>query len=55
MTKWMEENNIQLMRWPSNSPDLNIIEQVWPRLKARINEISQNVYNQAELSNIIRE
>ncbi|OAF66005.1 hypothetical protein A3Q56_06276, partial [Intoshia linei] len=50
---WMQENGIQLMNWPPNTPDVNIIEHVWPRLKAKINEICQKVNTVAELSDII--
>ncbi|OAF71068.1 Membrane-interacting protein of RGS16 [Intoshia linei] len=33
ITEWIEENKIQLIRWPSNSPNLNIIKHVWSRVK----------------------
>ena len=32
----MEEKGLQLIEWPSNSPDLNIVEHVWPRLKHQV-------------------
>ena len=27
--KWMEDKNIDVMEWPSRSPDLKIIDSVW--------------------------
>jgi transposase len=33
---WFEENNVNLLLWPSNSPDLNIIENLWDHLNYKI-------------------
>ena len=38
VTKWKEENNVNFLRWPAYSPDLNIIENVWAHLKGRLYE-----------------
>ncbi len=30
---WFEEQNIKVLKWPGNSPDLNPIEGVWGLMK----------------------
>lgn len=33
---WFGEHNISVLSWPSNSPDLNIIENVWHQMKKEL-------------------
>lgn len=34
--KWFAGNNVKVLDWPGNSPDLNPIENLWSRLKKAV-------------------
>ena len=46
---WLNANNIRLLSWPSCSPDMNIIENVWFYLKVRISSLREKPKNIIEL------
>lgn len=34
--KWLDENNIEILPWAGNSPDMNPIENCWSYLKTKV-------------------
>ena len=41
VNQWKEQNNIKSLQWVSQSPDLNIIENVWSKLKHGLSKIGK--------------
>ena len=36
--KWLSDNNIQVLEWPAQSLDLNLIEHFWHHLKSQLQQ-----------------
>ncbi len=52
-SEWLKENKIKVLEWPSQSPELNLIEMLWHDLKQSIH--ARKPSNVAELKQFCKE
>ena len=53
--QWKENNEISYLSWPPQSPDLNIIENVWKKLKQLTEKRLEEIKCKADLIRVVRE
>lgn len=49
LSAYMEENNINTTSWPAQSPDINIIENIWLKLKRHLQSTRNTIESKDQL------
>ena len=52
---WLKGNGISTLDWPANSPDMNIMENLWAYLDDRVRAHPSNLSNSTKLWNVLQE
>ena len=52
---WLRENHIPTLDWPANSPDMNIMENLWAYLEHHICSHPKRLSNSTELWMVLQE
>jgi hypothetical protein len=53
--QWFKDHNVDLLPWPVNSPDMNIMEHVWKTLEDCVHQHEHQLTSKEELWAILRE
>ena len=53
--QWFRDNNMNVLKWPAQSPDLNPIEHLWSHLKRQLNAYETPPAGMHELWNRVQE
>ena len=53
--QWKTENDIPTLEWPPQSPDLNIIENVWKVIKNKVQRRINDIRNAEDLKTVVAE
>ena len=52
---WKERNNIHSLPWPSQSLDINIIENLWRKIKCSLEKRLDEITNRADLIRVVKD
>ena len=50
---WFQTKNVRVFKWPGNSPDLNLIENLWTLIKKKVSTSNSTTID--ELKRLIKE
>src|SRR6266511_3164155 len=53
--EWKEENSIDILPWPAQSPDLNPIENLWSELERKVRSHKPRPKNKNELIEVVKQ
>ena len=52
--EWFDSNNVKILDWPSQSPDLNPIEHLWNEIDRRLRRLPDNITSAEDIWNKIQ-